>query len=236
MRYWDKNIKISGEWIMYSSNQNDDNARANPNANQFEIQTQDILRNISVNAVGKAVLDSFQTSPNGVTIRPLAQQAVRKMRAGPTFPENARETDIGSPSRPGPGSSSTIWFSPGGVNVGGHFYRSDDSLLHESFHALRQVRGLWRAVPLPGWDNREEMYATMVTNIYASSTGRNLDIRSSHSSIFSVMQQTGIQFSRQFNDELLDFRTSMLDIHQRITAVKTNWNPLAEFESRFWNR
>lgn len=236
MRFWGPNIEISGEWIMNSPSRNDDNASKNSDASRFEEETQAILRKISTNPVGKAVLDGFTKASHAVTIRPLARGAIGKMRSGPTFPEKALQTDVGSPGAPGSGSKATIWFNAGGVTVQGHLYRSDDSLLHESFHALRQVLGLWRATPLTGWDNREELYATMVTNIYASKSGRRSDMRSSHSAAFVTMAQTGDQFSRQFRDEILDFRTFMFKTYEDISAVQAGWNPLHAFESRFWNR
>jgi len=236
MRFWGPNIKISGEWIMYSPSQNDNNARRNPDAAQYEEITQNVLRNISQNVAGKTVLDAFTRSSHSVTIRPLAPAAAEKAQSGAIFPEKAQETDVGSPSQPGPGSDSTIWFNPGSINIGGHFYRVNDTLLHESIHALRQVRGIWRAVPLAGWDNREELYATILTNIYASSSGRNADMRGNHARNFGPMQMTDSQFRQQFNFEILDFRSQMFDLYERIAAMRTGWNPLRVFESTLWNR
>jgi hypothetical protein len=236
MRFWGPNIQISGEWIIDSPNQNNDNARANSNAAQFEKETQDMLRTMSINPVAKPVLDAFTNASHAVTIRPLAPGAFRKAHAAPINADRAFETDLGSPSAPGSGSPSTVWLYPGGVTVGGHFYRTDDSLLHESFHALRQVRGRWRAVPLVGWDNREELYAVMVTNIYASRDNRNADMRGSHAATFVPMQLTPDQFRLQFRNEILDFRTSMFDVYSTIAAVQATWNPLAVFEDRFWIR
>jgi len=236
MRFWGPNIKISGEWIIDSPDLNDDNARTNPNAAQFERETQDLLRNISGNPVGRPVLDAFTKASHAVTIRPITARAIRKTHAAPIFEDKALETNIGSPNAPGPGSDATIWFNTGGVSVSGHFYRSDDSLLHESVHALRQVRGLWRALLLPGWDNREELFAAMVTNIYASKDRRNSDMRSSHASAFQPMQQTDVQFKRQYSYEILDLRSSMWDIYSTIAALQGCWNPLAVFEAGFWRR
>jgi hypothetical protein len=235
MRYWGPNIKISGDWLMDSPDRNNDNARSNPNADQFEKQTQDVLRDISLNAVGKPVLDAFTTAKHAVTIRPLTANAVGKMRSGPIFEDKALQTNIGSPGAAGPGSDCTVWFYGGGVSVRGHLYRSDDSLLHESFHALRQARGHWRAVHMNGWDNREELYATIVTNIFASKAKRNSDMRASHSPVFTLMQQTDGQFSTEYFSEILDLRSSMLDMFPTLAAIKDCWNPLRVFEDNFWN-
>ena len=89
---------------------------------------------------------------------------------------------------------------------------------------------------MPGWDNREEMYASMVTNIYASRGSRNADMRSTHGAAFVPMQLTPEQFRQQFFNEILEFRSSMFDIYSSIAALQVNWNPLAVFESRFWIR
>jgi hypothetical protein len=234
MRFWGPNIKISGEWIMTSPN--DDNLSANQKraADDFEKQAQDILRDISRNDVGKPVLDAFTKASHAVTIRPLAANAVTKMGAQATFGDSANETDTGAPSAPGAGSDSTIWFYTSSVNIAGHLYRSDDSLIHESFHSLRQARGRWRATHQPGWGNREELYATMITNIYASKDGRNSDMRGSHGFAFVAMTLTDEQFSQQYHNEILDFRTNTLDIYQIISDIQGCWNPLRVFETRFW--
>jgi hypothetical protein len=238
MRYWGPNIRISGEWIMFSPDRNDDNTRANPAADaaQFEVDTQDILRQLATSPVAKPMLDAFTSASHSVTIRPLTPNAVGKMRSGPNVPDNALQTDWGSPGAPGPGSDATLWFYTRSVNVRGHLYRSDDSLLHELVHALRQVRGLWRATTVTGWDNREELYATMVTNIFASRAGRPTDMRGSHATVFAPMAQSDDQFRQQYHDEILDFRTRMLDIYNILSGVQTAWNPLRIFENHFWNR
>ena len=236
MRFWGPNIQIDGEWIMYSPSQTNNSASRNPDAAHYEEITQNVLRDISHNVAGMTVLDAFTGSSRSVTIRPLSPVAAEKAHSEAISPEKAHETDVGSPSQPGPGSHSTIWFNPGSISIGGHLYRADDTLLHESIHALRQVRGRWRAVPLAGWDNREELYATMLTNIYASSSGRNADMRDSHAKIFAPMQKTDSQFRQQFNAEILDFRSQMYDVYERIAAMRTGWNPLRVFESMYWNR
>ena len=238
MRYWGPNIRISGEWIMYSPDKNDDNLRANPAANaaQFEKDTQDMLRQLSTNAVAKPILDAFTPASHSVTIRPVTPNAVRKMGSSADFLDKALQTDWGSPGAPGPGSHATLWFYTGTVNLWGHLYRGDDSLLHELVHALRQVRGLWRPTPLTGWDSREELYAAMVTNIFVSRAGRPADMRGSHAIVFIAMTQTDDQFQQQYRNEILDFRTYMLDIYNSLAGVQTAWNPLKVFEDRFWIR
>jgi hypothetical protein len=50
----------------------------------------------------------------------------------------------------------------------------DDQLLHELVHALREMRGELNQIPTDdkAWDNEEEFFAILVTNIYLSELGK----------------------------------------------------------------
>jgi hypothetical protein len=61
---------------------------------------------------------------------------------------------------------------------------ADDVLFHELVHVFRMMLGISRPKPLsplespPGeWDDTEEFIAELLTNIYDSNLGRNLDVR-----------------------------------------------------------
>jgi Effector protein len=239
MRRWSQKIKISGDWIMYSADPRDSNLHRNPDAAQFEEKTQRILKQIAGNAVGKILLDAFTgppPAPHDVTIRPVSRDAIFRQGAIANFEEKANETDD---EHANVGSDVTIWFNTDGPTVSGHVFRSDDTLVHEIVHALRQVRGRWRNMGNASYDSREELFATMITNIYASSDKRNQDMRGSHSRAFVPMTQTPDAFMSQWNHEILDFRTYMDDIYSsiaRLQVAQAAWNPLRLYEILFWSR
>jgi Effector protein len=79
----------------------------------------------------------------------------------------------------GEGSDVHIYFSPetqGKSGCGGGVYGSlsDEVLLHEMVHALRQMQGRNNPVPTEGsvreYDNEEEFLAIVVTNVYMSAS------------------------------------------------------------------
>jgi hypothetical protein len=61
---------------------------------------------------------------------------------------------------------------------------ADDVLFHELVHVFRMMLGISRPKPLSPlespageWDDTEEFIAELLTNIYDSNLGRNLDVR-----------------------------------------------------------
>ena len=231
MRYWGKNIHISGEWINSSADPNQNSLDRNPNAEAFEVEIQNQFRLLSRNPVANAVLDGFQTGSNSVTVRPLSKAAAKKAASISVLEKDADETTLGSPASAGKGSPVNVWMNEDSVTLGGHQYRSKDTLLHECFHALRQVRGRWKPTILVGWDNKEEMYATMVTNTYCSTDNRDFDMRADHSKNFTRMTETDRAFASRFNSELLDLRYTMSDVYYAIVRVKKGWNPIREYDA-----
>jgi hypothetical protein len=219
MRFWGKNICIDGSWIQNSPSRNDENLNRNPNAEQFEIDTQNVLRKIEANKVGKCLITALGGAPRKATIRPLSDQAQRKMSSTPVFDKDASNHI---------GSDVNIWFNHHITAGGGHF-QADDCLFHESVHALRQARGRFSSISMAGWDNRDEFYAILLTNIYLSSTGRNEDLREGHGSAtapFKLLTLTEDAFYRQYLDEILDFRVEMGEIADPVSMIPTGWNPL----------
>jgi hypothetical protein len=57
----------------------------------------------------------------------------------------------------------------------------DDQLLHELVHAMREMRGQMSLVPTQNkqWENEEEFFAILVTNIYVSEKGQKI-LRATH--------------------------------------------------------
>jgi len=77
----------------------------------------------------------------------------------------------------GVGSGCAVHFDPRGAN-------NDVLLLHELVHAVRQMSGVMDRVPtefaLRGYDDEEEFYSDVVTNIYLSERGEDDQIQFGH--------------------------------------------------------
>ncbi|GJD48310.1 hypothetical protein OPKNFCMD_1027 [Methylobacterium crusticola] len=236
MRYWGQNIIIDGRWIINSADSKDNSSAQNPDADKFESDIQDLFRVLAANDVASVIISGFSKGGFNLTVRPLSRAAGGKAQSAPVIDSDAAETDFGAPAAAGRGTSVNIWINAQSMLVGDHQYRSKDTLFHECVHALRQMRGRWRATPMSGWDNKEEFYATMVANIYASNDGRNKDMRADHRKKFTQLTESDQSFRSKYNMEILDFRYTMSDIYDGIAKNKRGWNPLRVFESTFWNR
>jgi Effector protein len=88
----------------------------------------------------------------------------------------------------GNGSDVTIHFDPDAYfrskcDQEGPGSASDEVLLHEMVHALREMQGQRNPIPTEnaGYDNDEEFLAVVVTNVYMSSKGASL-LRADHAS------------------------------------------------------
>ena len=111
----------------------------------------------------------------------------------------------------GGGSDSVVSFTPltfskycsqqkHGHKSGAH---PDEVLFHEMIHATRQMRGIFDPLPLGFlYDTEEEFYAILLANIYASETGRAIDIRSDHHGFEHLTTDTNAKFlpKRDNND------------------------------------
>ena len=135
MRYWGQNIHINGQWINSSADPNQNSLDKNPNAEAFEVEIQNQFRILSINPVPNAVLTGFQSAKNSVTVRPLSKAAAKKAASISVLEKDANETELGSPASAGKGSPVNVWMNEDSVILGGHQYRSKDTLLHECFHA-----------------------------------------------------------------------------------------------------
>ncbi|MEI9984978.1 MAG: M91 family zinc metallopeptidase [Aliidongia sp.] len=103
----------------------------------------------------------------------------------------------------GGGSDSDVSFTPviwtKYCNQNKHAHRSgaqpDEILFHEMTHATRQMRGVFDPQPLGFlYDTEEEFFAILLANIYASETGRSLDLRSDHHTFEHLTTDTNATF------------------------------------------
>ena len=249
-RFWGSNIVIEGSTIkerfedplanLYPPGEGPPrfvtHDTSNPQAGTYEVSTQDVVRQISNTSVGGILIQQVNAwTSRTVTIRPLNAVAVDLTGA---------DADDGQAARTrGAGSNVTIWYDPAtwgntnakvGIDPANH-YRADDILFHELIHALRMMRGLWNPVRIVNWDNVEDLFAIMLTNIYLSSNNRNSDLRGDHQKLYhplpnSLLRPSERQSDQAFylqNDTYIDgLRQSMPELCAPITAINCSWNPL----------
>jgi hypothetical protein len=88
-------------------------------------------------------------------------------------------------------------------------------------HATRQLRGLFNPVPLAFlYDTEEEFFAILLANIYASETGRPIDLRSDHHSFEHLDTDTNVKFLPK--RDMSDYRYRLVDklVHQEPKMVR----------------
>jgi len=146
----------------------------------------------------------------------------------------------------GEGSDSFIRFSPGMWGFGGACYPGmpgaspSEILLHEMLHAYRQMRGDSYALPTTGgrvqYDNLEEFFAIVVTNIFVSdptSPTPNRTLRADHWGFqpLAAAQSTSKGFlAQKANQNLIgkivaDEAGLALDLKE----IKATFNPVREY-------
>ena len=186
---------------------------------QYEHAVLHVLKRIHHSHTGKAVFYEFAVrSKHHLKIVPY-EMAVLNAFASPTDPLHA--TPKGQPERSGAngsilldghgkkilalggGCDSMIYFTPKMFtkycNHHKHAHRSgaqpDEVLFHEMVHATRQMRGLLNSLPLGYmYDTEEEFFAILVANIYASETGRPVDLRSDHHGFEHLLTDSNKKF------------------------------------------
>jgi hypothetical protein len=250
MRFWGQNIQIDGTKIherfedplasLYPPGEGPpkfvDHETSNPQAGKYESDTQDVIRQIARAPVGTTLIPIINALTNRkLIIRPVNQKAIDVTGAAGDNPQAARN--------PRSGSDVTIWYDPGtwnsadakiGVDPGSH-YKPDDVLFHEMVHALRMMRGMWDPSAIVNWDNREELFAVMLTNIYLSANNRNRDLRGDHQRMFhtlrkSLLQPAETQSAQSFyleNSTYIDSISRVMpDLCTPLSRISCSWNPL----------
>jgi hypothetical protein len=113
--------------------------------------------------------------------------------------------------------------------IGSPPYRADEVLLHELFHKTRQAAGKACTLNTSNeWDNREEFYAIMVTNILRSERGAAL-LRGSHRPKFDPLLMDEVDFAKQYLMALFDLKKEMQRLWLRLATVPGRFNPIREW-------
>jgi hypothetical protein len=145
----------------------------------------------------------------------------------------------------GGGSDSTVSFTPltfskycsqhkRGHKSGAH---PDEVLFHEMVHATRQMRGLFDPMPLGFmYDTEEEFYAILLANMYASETGRSVDLRSDHHGFEHLTTDVNVKFLPK--RDMADYRYRLVSklihaepkmAHELTRLRHTRFNPIRRY-------
>ena len=112
----------------------------------------------------------------------------------------------------------------------------DEILFHEMVHATRQLRGLSNPRTLGFlYDTEEEFFAILLANIYASETGRTVDIRSDHHGFEHLTTDTDAKFLPK--QDMTDYRYRLVSqlVHEEpqmaheLGRINTAFNPIRRY-------
>lgn len=113
----------------------------------------------------------------------------------------------------------------------------DEALFHEMIHATRQMRGFFNPVPLGFfYDTEEEFFAILLANIYASETGRPLDLRSDHRTFDHLSTDVNATFLPR--KDMTDYRYRLVDklvrqeprmVQELKRLTNTAFNPIRRY-------
>src|SRR5258708_23434633 len=94
----------------------------------------------------------------------------------------------------------------------------DEILFHEMVHATRQMRGIFNPMPLGFlYDTEEEFFAILLANIYASETGRPIDLRSDHHGFEHLTTDTNAKFLPKQDMSDYRYRLAVKPVHAEPT-------------------
>jgi hypothetical protein len=112
----------------------------------------------------------------------------------------------------------------------------DEVLFHEMVHATRQMRGLLNPLPLGFlYDTDEEFFAIVLANIYASETGRPIDIRSDHHGFEHLTTDTDAKFLPKKDMSDYRYRLVFKLVHEEprmaheLRKIHSPFNPIRRY-------
>ncbi len=191
----------------------------------WECSVADELLSVNGTKTGRAVLEELRTLGAQVEIKP-----ARDLTSSGALGDGKAQCQ--------PKDDGRMRFSPGVMSytagigltwIGAPPYRADEVLLHELFHKARQAAG--KACVLKTfneWDNREEFYAILVTNICRSERGSAL-LRGSHRPRFEMLQDDAATVAQRHNIDLFVLKEDMPVLWKKLAAVPGRFNPVREW-------
>jgi hypothetical protein len=212
-------------------------------AADYESKVRANLDTIKGTDTGKTLLGFFALRSHRVRIVPPGGLQSRvsagagAVNSTAAFPPGRQLRDIDGSIDPrhrtgvGGGSDSLLHFHPihWQNGVSGAFTTPEEVLVHELFHAVRQVFGMLRNLPLGGdFLSIEELYSIFVENMYANEKG--LALRNTHSARSSnVSPDHSMAHNPSFRDPMRDLFAMMPAIGNALARVKSLYNPFRDW-------
>jgi hypothetical protein len=251
-QYWGQNITIEGAGMNFLPASYPGSGLNDPNiAQQYESDIVNALQTITGNGLGNLVVWSICNSPQRLLIAGPDQGDTVGGNTG-TFSSHITN------DYPGASWDIAIWYDPhdwlnpngwpasaaqlaSNVDPAQHF-QYDDVLFHELVHCLRMMRGIWQGTvpvdsfPGPGgqWDNVEEFFAIILTNIYLSMKGRSVDLRGGHRFPWQPLDTdpntnlpvTDSEFYNWYENIIDALFQKTSDVCGPASSIGCGWNPL----------
>lgn len=196
-----------------------------PDSGAYESRIADLLEQINQRATGTLILEAIGShSDRQVTIIPAPAGADAENLGGVASAMNAK-----IPFSPSPAQEKGL-----SANRGEGAGEPDEALLHQLVHVLHLIQGGFEREPMrDGFDDREEFYAILITNIYASEDQRL--VRRDHHG-FHIWDPGGADADRFFLENLgaLDALREEgpglgLPLFMGLSRVHAPFNPIRQY-------
>jgi hypothetical protein len=195
------------------------------NPQLFETTVLNLLKEISRKRVGLLVLYEVKNSGHTLKIRP-AKSLMDSRVLSLSKTENGVKIAMGG--------TTVLRFSPGNYDPQSGkfvdiepFFDADDVLLHELWHAARAMQGLSR-LELTGdeYDDLEEFFAVLVSNVYLSETGRNHRLRAGHvPSLIVKLRLNSAEFWMKYTERILRLKLQAPIFFNLMAQLNCLFNP-----------
>ena len=211
---------------------------------QYEDSVQKTLDTIKNSETGKIVFSRFGNRANKtLTIYPTPSSASSFQSEEETLVRPTEGQDMGT-AFAYPQSSCEMFFLPQAWSArniklarGKHFKPQDAALtpdavlLHELIHAWRYMLGLNHAKPMfEAYDNDEEVFAILITNIYCSELGLTDAIRGDHRMEFHQEKTRNmLSFYSVYQEQITRLVQEMRELTEALGEIQCDFNPLRQY-------
>ena len=216
-------------------------------ASEYEAAVKWHLDLISHSSTGSALLQAIQRTGKRMAIKPW-KSAGFNATASPLDPRNA-----GARAKPifdgsagtGEGSAAEIRYSPDMWGFGGSAASTYPAtspgagrtavLFHEMAHGYRQMNGHWYKGPLAGYDDEEELFAILLSNIFVTdpstlTPGRTLraDHQGFNTLAAALSTSKGFLQNAANRQLVLKFTVQEPGLTNALRNVNASFNPIKE--------
>jgi len=211
-------------------------------AEAFEQEIHKLLVTIDEDkAVGQRILKSISPWMRTIMIAPGTTIVARPLKGADALPQGFTHDKL---TGTGKGTEGLVFVNPSHLNMAsGPAAQKDAILLHEIVHAIRVTHGLLQQKPMAVYDDLEEFYAVMLTNMYISSKYPGKPLRGDHrmtplhkpgysDKVIGLMSSPGLEenklyyFCMHHREELLKLTQEIESLTFGIRDAKCRFNPM----------